>query len=490
MGQYEDIRRYIEKEGLSERAVAKLMGISRNTVRKYRNGDVIPGKRNVQNRAAHVLTEKVTETVLGYYEEEKDAPSKQKYTARSILKRLRKEEEFVGSYSSVKHLVRQLKGVTQVFIPLEFDPGQAAQVDWGSAVVYMNGHRTKVELFCMRLCNSAAPFVMAFPTQRYESFLEGHVKAFEFFKGTCRTLIYDNLRTAVKEGWGKHVKEEQAPFKLLKAHYVFASRFCAPGKGNEKSLVENLVGLCRRNTLVPVPRVNSYEELNALLLEGCKEYHDHKIESRPDRVGQMLAVEQQHMIPLPGKPFDPAVVTTAMVNSSSLVRYDNSYYSVPCKLVGNYITLKAYPLFIEVWHKHKIVAKHTRSYKQSHVAYELEHYLPVLDRKIRAVRDAAPVKRTVHASIRAFGEKLTDRGFVDVLILSVDYGEIAVIKAIELAMHHEQYTFEAVRFNVLQSLQPTRRKSRPIEVDPSLPLVNPVDLSSYDVLLGRVAGNE
>ncbi|MBT9156134.1 MAG: hypothetical protein DDT37_01118 [Firmicutes bacterium] len=377
-----------------------------------------------------------------------------------------------------------------MFIPLEFDPGQAAQVDWGSAVVCMKGHRVKVELFCMRLCNSAAPFVMAFPTQRYESFLEGHVKAFEFFKGACRTLIYDNVKTAVKEGWGKNVKEEQAPFKLLKAHYVFASRFCAPGKGNEKSLVENLIGLCRRNMLVPVPRVESYEELNALLLEGCEEYHDHKIESRPEKVGQMLAVEQQHMIPLPGKPFDPAVVTNPQVNNRSLVRYDNSYYSVPCRLVGSYLTLKAYPLFIEVWHKHALVAKHARSYKQSDVAYELEHYLPILDRKTRAVRDAAPVKRTVHASIRAFGEKLTDRGFVDVLKLAVDYGETAVIKAIELAIHHEQYAFEAVRFNVLQALQPARLKPGAIDVDPSLPLVNPVDLSTYDVLLGRVADNE
>ena len=253
--------------------------------------------------------------------------------------------------------------------------------------------------------------------------------------------------------------------------------------------MENLVGLCRRNMLVPLPRVESYEELNALLLGGCEEYHDHKIESRPQKVGQMLAVEQQHMIPLPGKPFDPAVVTMAKVNSSSLVRYDNSYYSVPCKLVGNDLTLKAYPLSIEVWHKNELVAKHVRSYKQSHVTYVLEHYLPILDWKTRAVRDAAPVKRTAHASIRAFGEKLTDRDFVDVLKLAVDYGETAAIKAIELAIHHEHYTFEAVRFNVLQALQPARRKIRSIDVDPSLPLVSTVDLSTYDVLLGRVADN-
>lgn len=67
----------------------------------------------------------------------------------------------------------------------------------------LRGEKTEVNLFCMRLCHSCAPFVTAFPSQREEAFLEGHVTSFEFFGGVPRALIYDNLKTAVKEGWEK-----------------------------------------------------------------------------------------------------------------------------------------------------------------------------------------------------------------------------------------------------------------------------------------------
>jgi transposase len=131
--------------------------------------------------------------------------------------------------------VRQLKQKPKVFIPLEFDPGEAAQVDWGNAIAYIKGQRTVVQLFCMRLCNSAAIFVAAFPTQRYESFLMGNRLALEFFGGVPRRLIYDNVKTAVKEGWGKHVTQEQLPFKHLKAHYAFTSTFCNPGQETKRA---------------------------------------------------------------------------------------------------------------------------------------------------------------------------------------------------------------------------------------------------------------
>jgi len=68
---------------------------------------------------------------------------------------------------------------------------------------------------------------MAFPTQRYESFFEGHIEALEFFGGAPGAFIYDNLRTAVKEGWGKHVREQQTPFKLLMARKHRAVRLFA-----------------------------------------------------------------------------------------------------------------------------------------------------------------------------------------------------------------------------------------------------------------------
>ena len=243
---------------MSERAIAKHLGISRNTVAKYKDGAIIPGQREPLERKSPV-TGPIEEIVLGYLAEDQSAPSKQKHTAKRIYERLCQEHGFTGGDSTVRVLVRKLRGTAQVYIPLQFDPGSAGQVDWGSAYVYLDGVKTKIELFCMRLCNSGGIFVMAFPTQRYESFFEGHVQALEFFGGAPKTLIYDNLRTAVKEGWGKHVKEQQTPFKLLMAHYVVSTRFCNPGKGNEKGLVENLVSLCRRNAMVHVPRVKDLD---------------------------------------------------------------------------------------------------------------------------------------------------------------------------------------------------------------------------------------
>ena len=489
MDQYKDIRYYYVEEGLSERAIARKLGISRNTVKKYKDGAVVPGQRQAAVRQSPV-TGPVRQIVSGYLLEDAGAPAKQKQTAKRIWIRLKAEHNFQGSYSTIRALVRELKGTSQVYIPLQFDPGQAAQVDWGTAYAYIAGVKTKVQLFCMRLCNSGAIFVMAFPTQRYESLLAGHVEAFKFFSGVPRTLIYDNMRTVVKEGWGKHVKEEQAPFKLLKAHYVFGTRFCNPRSGNEKGLVENLVGFSRRNVMAPVPKVQSFAVLNAELLKHCLAYaKEHKIESRPAPVSTMLEIERQHLLPLPQALFDPAITTTAKVNRSALIRYDNSYYSVPARFVSQRLTVKAYSLRIELWYRGEKVALHQRSYEQNSYTYCLEHYLPVLEKKTRAARDAAPVKQSVDERIRNFGERLTDKDFVAVLKLAVDYGETAVIEAIELVASHNQYSYETVRFQLLQAINPTEI-AQPIKVNSTLPTVQPVDLNQYDVLYRTVATNE
>lgn len=157
----------------------------------------------------------------------------------------------------------------EVYVPLWLVPGEAAQVDLGEAMVLIAGKQTELNLFCMRLCHSCAPFVMAFPSQREEVFLEGHQRAFEYFQGVPKRIIYDNLKTAVKEGWGKHAKEQDR-FKAFRSHYAYEAMFCNTGEVHEKGLIENLVGYIRRNVLVPIPKVQSWEELDQLLLNAAK----------------------------------------------------------------------------------------------------------------------------------------------------------------------------------------------------------------------------
>jgi transposase len=125
--------------------------------------------------------------------DQKEGILKQQHTAKKIYERLQQELNFTGGASTVRSVVREMKEkIPQVYIPLSYSPGEAAQVDGGTAVVYITGQKTNVNLFCVRLCSSCAPFVIAFPSQREEAFLEGHQKAFEFFGGVARELIYDD----------------------------------------------------------------------------------------------------------------------------------------------------------------------------------------------------------------------------------------------------------------------------------------------------------
>jgi len=125
--QYQNIRRYYAEEGLSERAIARLLGISRNTVSKYKSGEVLPGQRKQATRSSPV-TGPVREIVLGYLAENESSPAKQQQHAKRIFDRLRIEHGFQGAYSTIRALVKELRGKSQVYIPLEFDPGQTAQV--------------------------------------------------------------------------------------------------------------------------------------------------------------------------------------------------------------------------------------------------------------------------------------------------------------------------------------------------------------------------
>lgn len=113
------------------------------------------------------------------------------------------EKGFTGAESTIRRIVREVRPpVKEAFVPLEFDPGEAAQVDWGEATVYLKDERTKVQLFCYRLCYSADIFVEAFYRQNQESFLEGYVEASPIPWVSPGRVVFDNAKVAVKEGFG------------------------------------------------------------------------------------------------------------------------------------------------------------------------------------------------------------------------------------------------------------------------------------------------
>ena len=179
---YKEIRRLF-LDGVSIREISKMLNISRNTVKKYCEGEVLPGMRKTPERLSTVLTADVIQFINDCLDEdEKEGLKKQKHTGRRIFERLVKEKGFTGAESTIRHKVKEINDLRQAklkgFVPLQFDPGETLQVDWGEAAVYFGDERLKINLFCARLCYSCRPIVLAYSRQNQESFFRYFRKSF------------------------------------------------------------------------------------------------------------------------------------------------------------------------------------------------------------------------------------------------------------------------------------------------------------------------
>lgn len=482
MDQYERIRNLYAIEGLSQRQIARMLGISRHTVARYCTGENLPGVRKPCNRQPNVVTPEIIAFIEQCFREDAElGRSKQRHTAHRIYTRLYEEKGFTGAESTIRRAVREFKEKipARASVPLHFAPAEAAQVDWGQATVFIAGQKVTSHMLCMRLCNSAAPFVITYPNEREEAFLDGQRRAFEFFGGVPGDLIYDNLKTAVKEGWGKNARE-QDKLKVFAAHYAYTARFCNPGKGNEKGLVEDLVGFCRRNFLVPAPHFNSWEELNSYLAKQCQQYIDkHQIRGREQSVKEAFLQEKSVLTRLPITPYDAARAKEARVDHFATVVYETNHYSVPVNSVGKMVSLRITPFNIDIYYRGNKIASHSRSYEKQKTYYQMEHYLPLIKERPRAVFNARPVKAAgLPCQIEAYARKLADaeKGMVRLLTLVIEHGIDNVTDAINRAENNEHYSVDLVQYYLNQDKVTVRL---PI----TGPQVMPVDLTAYDALL-------
>ncbi len=432
MDVYKEIRR-LQLDGVtSQRQAARMLGISRNTVKKYWNGDAVPWDRKEYIRDPSVMTPDVIAFINACLDEdEKEHVRKQRHTARRIYYRLVEERGFTGSESSVRNIVhdmRAARAATKSFVPLRFAPGDAIQVDWGRSVVYLDGEKVEVNLFCARLCYSCAPFVIAYRRQNLESFLDGLVHTFRYFGGAPRKVIFDNARIAVKSGFGAQAAA-QDDYVQLSAHYGFEPVFCNPSSGNEKGLVENLVGYIRRNVCVPLPKVKDLDELNGKLLEKCSRYLTHQVEGRPDKVGVMLEEDRKCLQSLPRYTPDISKKYYPTVTRYSTVKVEKNRYSVPCRYCGKKAVIKAFPNHIEVWIDNSLVARHDRLFGQNEESLDLQHYLPILAQKGRAIPYARPVQNAVPPEFLSWldSQDLTAKEMVGLLELCVEQGYASVM---------------------------------------------------------------
>lgn len=247
-------------------------------------------------------------------------------------------------------------------------------------------------MFVMRLSASGRSFCRAYLNESQEVFLDGHVQAFNHFGGRPNRIRYDNLKAAVVKVLKGRNRVETDRFVALRSHYGFESFFCEPGiKGaHEKGGVEGEVGRFRRRHLVPVPRVESMAELNAVILAGCETDDGRVIGHRRRTIGQDFEVEQAVLQPLPPEQFDPSTLCSRRVDSKARVSVRGAHYSVPAGLVRRNVDVKIGADTIRVFDRAGMVAEHGRGRRGDEVL-ALDHYLEVLAVKPAAMLTASPL---------------------------------------------------------------------------------------------------
>ena len=387
---YLRVRLACHVDGLSQREAASRFGIARETVRKMLRHSEPPGYRRRQPPKRPKLAP-FTDIIDRILEEDRTVHRKQHHTAKRIFERLRDEHGFTGKETIVKDYVRERRlRRREMFVPLSHPPGHA-QADFGEADAIIAGVKYRAHFFVMTLPHSDACFVAAYPAATTEAWLDGHNRAFVFFGGVPQSILYDNDKCLVSRILSDGTRQRTRAFSGLQSHYLFEDRYGRPGKGNDKGNVEGVVGYARRNFMTPLPRFASWDAFNGHLEEQCRNRQGNVLRGHRESIGERFVRDREALKrPLPA-PFDACDKQGTRVNSLSLVRYRTNDYSVPVAYGHREVWIRGYVHEVVIGCGAGIIARHPRSYDREDMVFDPIHYLPLLEHKIGALDQAAPL---------------------------------------------------------------------------------------------------
>jgi len=494
---YEQIRKAYYLEGLSIREISRRFRHSRRLIRKAIDQAQPEGYRLQQERPAPVLAP-YKPRIDALIVESAQLPRKQRYTAHKIYQ-LVQAEGYQGSEGGVHRYVSQERKAQKhhpAYLPLEFEPGRDAQVDWGEVIVEIGGERQSVQVFVMRLNYSKARFVMVFPFQKQEAFFEGHVQAFRFFGGVPWRITYDNLKTAVFRILEGHNRQEQNAFIAFRSYYLFESHYCTPAQGHEKGGVESDVGYAQRNFFAPIPQAKDFATLNNQLHQACLDNMQRRVRGETRMVDEVWQAEKSTLLPLNPVDFPACTSHVVKVNPYSQVVFETNRYSVPSEYAGKQLALRAYPFRVEILSLAQVVAEHPRCFGREQDVLNPLHYLGLLEQRPGAFEYALPMRRwrqswpsDYEQLLAALRQNKPDghgiREFIAILKLHRSYPEETVNQAVRQALEMGAAHLDGVQLCLRQLISPALLPPKLALTHPKLAAVGnqPVRLEQYNQLL-------
>lgn len=510
-------------DGESNRTIAKLVGIDKNTVNSYVNEydkqlNALMAKDPSQDRDALIeaivqapaydtssrgpraATEEVVQEIQNCLDENKKklqrGMGKQQMRATDIHDYLTREKGFKISYSTVKKLVRKMRDDAphEAFVRQEHAPGQVCEFDWGEVKLNIGGTGyRKYQMAAMASAYGNYRFGMVFRAQDTAAFQEAHAEFFKFCHGIYHTVVYDNMRVAVRKFVGPTEKEPTEALVQLSTYYHFAYRFCNVRRGNEKSHVERSVDVLRHAAFTKPGEdtFDSLEDANRHLLKRCMEKNNSPLSD--GRIPAKTFEEEKPYL-MKEMPELPCFIKKVgcRVDKYSTVSVNYVRYSVPEKYAEKKVDARVYTSRIVFYDGKEVIATHPRSFQQGSYHLDIFHYLETLKRKPGALPQSTALLQS-DTLIKTIYEKhysTSPKTFLEVLDIIKEYGAQSVADAIDNLMKISPADLSADKIRAVIKRPIQDKPDTQLVITDKLDITIQGTLSQYDRLMGEMSGKE
>lgn len=459
-----------ERAGMSKRALMQKHRVGYDTVNSAL-ASAWPEKKPTKPRSYPSRLDPYEPVIDGWLREDLDAPRKQRHTTKRIFDRLVAEHDAIDlTYGIVRHYVSGRRREIRVesgreadhaFVPQDHLPGREAEVDFGEVAIKLRGELVTCTLFSLRLSYSGKAVHRISASAGQEAFFEGHAHAFRALGGVPRGQIrYDNLKAAVASVIGfSRQRVETDRWTAFRSHYGIDAFYCQPGitGAHEKGGVEGDIGRFRRNRLVPLPEVDSIEELNALVDHWDREDDARRIAQRARTVGEHFDTERPLLAPLPEDEFETGRWSTPRVDRFAQIMVRQNRYSVPSRFIGRQVRVLLNASELVVFDGQTQIARHERLMTKGSSQLDLDHYLEILMRKPGALAGATALEQArkagrftaMHdewwaATRRSHGDAAGTRALIEVLLLHRHLPHEYVVAGLAVALAAGAHTADVV----------------------------------------------
>jgi len=356
----------------SQRAISRELEISRKTVKKFFNEINTTGVQ-VPKITKNKKLDKYFEQIREWYS--------MGLTGVLIQEKLLQEKSIKISYASVSRYLKQFK-IPEVYVPLIAKPGEEGQVDFGYFGRFIkDGKAVKVWCFSMVLSHSRYSYNCLVTTQSVDSFINCHIKSFEYFGAVPHIAKIDNLKAGVitPNFYEPTIQVQYAEF--LK-HYNCAPITARVRRGQDKGKVEAGIKYVKMNFLKRVEHKDFYQ-LEKELLDWTTNVANKRLHGTTKKIpGEVFKVsEKKAMYLLPNKPYELFKIEHRKVNNYAHISFKNNFYSVPYNFIGKKLIIKSNENILKIYKDVEQIALHQINKKEGEFITKDEHLPPEKQRK-------------------------------------------------------------------------------------------------------------